>query len=56
MSWLQSFRLKLQTLFRRHRAIHELDDELQFHLDHQISENIATGMTPQEARYAALKN
>ena len=55
MSWLQSFRLKLQTLLRRDRAIHDLDDELQFHLDHQVSENIAAGMTPQEARYAAMK-
>ena len=56
MSWLHSLRLKLQTLFRRDRTIHDLDDELQFHLDQQISENIAAGMSPQEARYAAMKS
>jgi predicted permease len=56
MAWTQSLWLKLQTLFRRRRAVHELDDELQFHLEQQIAENIAAGMTPQEARYAAMKN
>ena len=41
--------------FRRGSAAVELDDELQFHLDRQIAENIAAGMTPEEARAAALR-
>jgi macrolide transport system ATP-binding/permease protein len=55
MTWPQRFWLRLQTFFRRRHAIQELDDELQFHLEQQIAENIAAGMTPQEARYAAMK-
>jgi len=32
-----------------------LDDEVQFHLDQQVAENIAAGMSAQEARYAATR-
>src|SRR5437764_10299173 len=47
--------IKLQRLFRRNRSAHRLDDEIQFHLDHQIAENIAAGMSREEARYAAMR-
>ncbi len=42
-------------LFRRHQAASRLDDELQFHLEQQIAENIAAGMSAEEARHAALR-
>jgi len=32
-----------------------LDDEIQFHLEQQVAENLAAGMSPQEARYAAMR-
>jgi len=32
-----------------------LDDELRFHVDHQIEENIAAGMSQEEAHYAAMR-
>jgi len=32
-----------------------LDDEVQFHVEQQIAENIARGMNPEEARYAAMR-
>ena len=32
---------------------HEIDDELQFHLEQQAEANVAAGMTPQEARRQA---
>ena len=32
----------------------EIDDELQFHIERQAQEYIATGMTPQEARRKAV--
>jgi len=32
-----------------------LDDEIQFHLEQQIAENVASGMSPQEARSAAMR-
>jgi predicted permease len=47
--------MRLQTLFRRERFTKELNSEMQFHLDGLIAENIAAGVTPEEARHAALK-
>jgi hypothetical protein len=48
--WPQRFLLKLQTLFHRNRTTQRLDDEFQFHLEQQIAENIARGMSREEAR------
>jgi putative ABC transport system permease protein len=42
-------------LFLRNRLDQELDDELRFHLEQQIAEEIAAGMTPEGARTAALR-
>lgn len=55
MVWARRCWLRLQTLFRRNRSAKQLDDEMQFHLDHQIAENVAAGMTGEEARYAAMR-
>ena len=55
MMWARRFWLKLQTLFRRNPKAQRLDDEIQFHLDQQIAENLAGGMSPEEARYAAVR-
>ena len=55
MRWLSQFRMWLLMLFRRDRATSHLDDELQFHIDRQIAENRAAGMTADEARCAALR-
>ena len=55
MLWAQPLWLRLQTLFRRERAVRLLDDELQFHLDEQIAENVAAGMSREEARHAAMR-
>ncbi len=42
-------------LFRRDRFDRELEEEMRFHLDMKIAENIDRGMTPDEARYDALR-
>ena len=42
-------------LFRHHRLERDLDEELQLHIDLKTQENIAAGMPPEEARYAALR-
>src|SRR5258706_15602486 len=55
MAWTRRLWLKLQTLFRRQRVAQRLDDEMQFHLDEQLAENIAAGMSREEARYAAVR-
>ncbi len=55
MLWTQKLSLKLQTLFRRERSSKQLNDELQFHLDEQIAENVAAGMSQEDARLAAMR-
>lgn len=55
MRLLDQLRMRAQMLFGRRRAASRLDDELIFHIEHQIAENIATGMTSDEARYSALR-
>jgi predicted permease len=42
-----------QRLFRRARTEKQLDAELRFHLEQQIADYVATGMTPEEARRRA---
>jgi predicted permease len=44
-----------RTLFRRNAAGAALEDELRFHLDQQIAEYRAAGMTEIQARQAALR-
>ena len=54
MRWLSVTSLRLRSLFYRARVEQELDEELQYHLDREIEQRIAAGMTAQDARYAAL--
>src|SRR6185295_15372315 len=53
--WWFTAPLRLKSIFRRGRVESELDEELQFHLEHKIEEGIAAGLSPQEARYRALR-
>lgn len=55
MRWLAVLGMRLRMLFGRGREIERLDEELQFHLDRQIAENLAAGMSAEEARKAALR-
>ena len=56
MRWSETLRIRILMLFGRRLAATRLDDdELSFHLERQIAENVATGMTPEEARYSALR-
>ncbi len=55
--------MNLNNLLRRWRALthkdemdQELDEEMQFHLERDIEQNIKSGMSPEDARYAALKS
>ena len=55
--------MNLSNLLRRWRALihrdemeQELDEEMRFHLERDIEQNIKSGMTPEDARYAALKS
>jgi len=45
----------VQNLFRRKGLAQQLDEEMQFHLDELIAEKIGVGISPEQARSAALR-
>jgi predicted permease len=47
--------MRTRSLLSRRRVEDELDEELRYHLERQIDENIAAGMGRQQARRAALR-
>ena len=53
--WWFTARLRLRSILLGRRVERELDEELQFHLEHKIEEGIANGLSPKEARYAAMR-
>jgi predicted permease len=53
--WFYELPLRLRSLFRRRRVEQDLNDELEYHLERRIEENIAQGLTPDESRQAALR-
>lgn len=55
MRWFHRWATKMRMLFRRRSAAARLEEELRFHLDRQIAENLAVGMKAEEARIAALR-
>ena len=54
MRVLDKIRLRLRSLLRRNTVERELEDELRFHLDQLVEENIAAGMAPDRARQSAM--
>jgi predicted permease len=56
MRWFERLRMRALMLFRRNNQSARLNQELEFHLEQQIAENIAGGMSAQEAREAALRS
>ena len=55
MSRLHGLRVALRSLVRRTRVEAELDEEVQYHLERQIQEGLKAGLTPEQARDAALR-
>jgi putative ABC transport system permease protein len=56
MTMLNRMKLRLRALFFKSKMEEELDDEVRFHLEREIQENIARGMSPEEARFAAFRS
>lgn len=56
MRWCQKLMMSFQMLFRRGKQGARLDDELQFHIEQQIAENLVAGMSEEEARHAAMRS
>jgi len=54
--WIDRARLTVRSLFRSEGVEAELRRELRLHIDEQIAENVAAGMSPAEARAAALRD
>ena len=53
MRWKQEVNFIIRRLIHRRSAEYELDEEIQAHLEMEIAENIARGMSWEEARTAA---
>src|SRR5713101_7656559 len=56
MRWFNVFGLRLRSLMRSARVEHELDEEVRYHLERRVDENVAAGMSQEEARYSALRD
>jgi len=55
MRWFYKLPLRIRSLLRQGRVEQELSEELRFHLKNLTDEFVAKGMTPKDARYAALR-
>ena len=55
MRWLNQLRMQVRMLLFRGMADTQLNEELRFHMEQQIAENRAAGMSEEEARRAALR-
>jgi len=53
--WFYTLPLRLRSLFGNTQVDQELKDELRDHLEQEIQENVARGMSAEEARYSALR-
>src|SRR5262249_22983089 len=56
MAMPNKLRRRLRALFFKSKMEEELDEEVCFHLEREIEENITRGMTPEEARLAAIRS
>jgi predicted permease len=54
MRWIAKLRMSVKTLLRGRAEERQLDAELKLHLEYQIAQNVAAGMSTTEARRAAL--
>jgi macrolide transport system ATP-binding/permease protein len=54
MSWRREFS-KIQRLFRRRQPAADLEEEIRSHLNMEERENLESGMSQEEARYAAVR-
>src|SRR5689334_7089545 len=52
---IATFIVRLKALLFRRMADAELDEELRYHLEREIERNVASGMSPADARDAARR-
>ena len=56
MKWFNILKARLRALFRRESILQDIEEELRVHVEMATDENLKRGMTPDEARAAALKS
>src|SRR5215471_17359469 len=54
MAWVRRMCMRVQTLLHGRENARRLNDEIAFHLEQQIAENVAAGMSQERARRAAF--
>src|SRR5580704_16555302 len=55
MRWFSTLRLRVRTLFQKKHVERELDEELQFHVEHQVEALVAQGLSRKDARRVAMR-
>jgi predicted permease len=55
MKWWQQLLVRFRSFFRKAEFDSQMNEEMRAHVEMQTQENIAAGMKPREARYAALR-
>ncbi len=55
MRWIDRLRMAMVSLFRRRQQTERLDVEMRFHLEQEVAERVRAGVTPEEARRAAMR-
>ena len=53
--WPYTAPLRFRSIFQRNRVDAELHEELQLHLDYLVESGIEQGLSPEDARFAALR-
>ncbi|MGH9640790.1 MAG: ADOP family duplicated permease [Terriglobales bacterium] len=54
--WIYSLPSRVRSFFHFRQVDKEMKEELCEHLERQIQENVASGMSPEEARYSAMRS
>lgn len=56
MSWIRAGMSRIRGVVKRRRVERDLENEVRFHLAMQSEDNMRAGMSPEEARYTALRS
>ena len=49
-NWFYALPLRLRSLFRREQVERDLNDELEYHLEHKAAQYADAGLTPEQSR------
>ncbi|HEX3989198.1 MAG TPA: ABC transporter permease, partial [Verrucomicrobiae bacterium] len=55
MNWLQTIQARFRAAFNKRKLDQEMDEEMRSHVEMRTQQNVAAGMSLEEARLAALK-